>query len=107
MCPLRMYLIDIEKEDRALDLTGVVVGLLSSFYLVPRLTSAGLSLCFLHAADVGAVTGVDRDELTLVDEEGHTHLGARLYGSGLEGVGGGIALESGLGVGHTEIDVCG
>lgn len=107
MCPLRIYCIDIEKEDRALDLTGVVVGLLSSFYLIPRLASAGVSLCFLHAADIGAVTGIDRDELSLADEEGHTYLCASLYGGGLEGVGSGIALESGLGVGHTEIDVCG
>ena len=56
----------------------------------------------LDAADVGAVAGVDLDELSLVDEEGDAHLGAGLYGSGLESVGGCVAFEAGFGVSDLE-----
>ncbi len=56
----------------------------------------------LDAADVGAVAGIDLDELSLVDEEGHAHLGAGLDGRGLEGVGGCVAFEAGLSIGDLE-----
>lgn len=57
---------------------------------------------FLHAVLIAAVASVDFDELAFVDEEGHTNLSAGLESCGLEGVGGGITLEAGLGVGDAE-----
>ena len=53
-------------------------------------------LC-LDAAKVAAVTSVDLDDFAFVDEEGHADFGACLHAGGLEGVGGGVALEARLG----------
>ncbi len=63
---------------------------------VPWVYWAGL---FLDAFFVGTVAGVDDYLVADVAEEGHAHLCSGLYGSGLEGVGSGVALDAGFGVG--------
>ena len=60
-------------------------------------------LSLLGPADVLAGTGVDTDLITDVDEQGHLHLSAGLHGGGLEGVGGGVAGQTGLGLGDLQI----
>ncbi len=54
------------------------------------------------ALNISTVAGVDAHLVAGVAEEGHTNFGAGLHGSGLEGVGGGIALDAGFGVGDFE-----
>ncbi len=57
-----------------------------------------------HALLVRTVAGVDHNLVTDVAEKGNTHLGTCLYCSGLECVGGGVALDTGLGIGDFEGD---
>ena len=52
-------------------------------------------------------TGVDLDLVALVDEEGHLDLSAGLNGSGLQGVGSGVASEAGLGSGNNQVNKVG
>ena len=56
-------------------------------------------VCF-HAAYVRAVACVNFNSLAFVDEEGHAYCGARFYSGGFQCVGGGIALQARLCVGH-------
>ena len=51
-----------------------------------------------HAADVAAVAGIDFDRVAFIHEQRNTYLGASLYSGGLEGVGGCIAFDTGLGI---------
>lgn len=55
-----------------------------------------------HALEISAVAGVDAYFVADVAEEGHADFGAGLNGGGFEGVGGGVALDAGLGVGDFE-----
>lgn len=57
-----------------------------------------------HALLVRTVAGVYHNLVTDVAEKGNTHLGTCLYCSGLECVGGGVALDTGLGIGDFEGD---
>ena len=56
-----------------------------------------------HATNIAAILGVDRDEVTLVDEERHANLGAGLQCGGLCGVGSGVTLHARLRVSHHEV----
>ena len=53
----------------------------------------------VHALHILAGAGIDADLVALVDEQGHADLGAGLDGGGLQGVGGGVALDTRLGLG--------
>ena len=61
-----------------------------------------LSDVLLHTLNVRAVAGVDTHLVADVAEQGHANFSAGFNGSGLEGVGGGITLDAGLGVGDFE-----
>ena len=62
---------------------------------------------FLHAAEVAAVAGVNLYEVALVDEQRHAYLDACLERGGLGGVGGRVALDAGLAVGHAQVGLHG
>lgn len=55
-----------------------------------------------YTTDVAAIAGVNLHELAFVDEKGHTDFGAGFQCGGLEGVGGGVAFQAGLGIGDFE-----
>ena len=65
-----------------------------------------LSCCFsaLRALEILAHAGVDADAVAGVDEQRHLDLSAGLEGGGLGGVGGRVAGEARIGVGHFELD---
>ena len=58
-----------------------------------------------NALAVTTVTGVDTDDLTLVDEQRYANLCAGLYRSRLERVGSRIALQTRLRIGHSELNL--
>lgn len=60
-------------------------------------------LILSHALAIGTVARIDTDDLTLVDEERHANFCAGLYGSGFEGIGSGIALQTRLGISNGEL----
>lgn len=53
----------------------------------------------LHALQIVAVAGIDAHLIADIAEERHADFSAGLHGSGLERVGGGVALDAGFGVG--------
>ena len=61
----------------------------------------------LAALHVLAVAGIDADVVADVDEQGHHQGVAGLQGAGLVGIGGGVALEAGLGVGDFHLNEVG
>ena len=56
----------------------------------------------LSTSQITAVAGVNLNQVALVDEQGHANLNASLQCSGFQGVGGGIALDTGLRVGDAQ-----
>ncbi len=72
----------------------------------PGLCVVGAALCF-DAFYVAAVAGIDAYFVADVDEEGYSYFGTGFYSCGLEGVGGGVAFDAGLGVCDFENDACG
>ena len=66
-----------------------------------------MPLSGFYAAYVRTVAGIYLDHLTLVDKERHTHGSAGLHCSGLESIGGCVALEAGLGIGYLQSCLCG
>ena len=81
----------------------------------PRVVSATSQIGRYHASDklgFNSLQVIPRARIHAhlvadVAEEGHTDLGAGLHSGGLEGVGGGVALDAGLGVGDLEHHILG
>ena len=61
----------------------------------------------LYTVEVRTIASVDFDDFAFVDEEGHTHFHAGFEFSGLEGVSGGVAFETGLSVNNLEFGLHG
>ena len=59
------------------------------------------------ALHILAGAGIDADLVALVDEQGDTDLGTGLNGGGLQGVGGGVALDTRLGSGDFQLNKVG
>ena len=67
-------------------------------YQSPLIKYGGLADQFsdFHTTEIRAVTRIHLDGLTLVDEQRHANFGTRLHLGGLQRVGGGVALQTGL-----------
>jgi len=60
-------------------------------------------LLFCHAAHIAAILGVHRDDVALIDEEGHADLSTCLQSGGLRSVGSRVTLHTRLRVSDLEI----
>ena len=59
--------------------------------------------CLANALAVAAVAGVHTYDLALVDEQRHADLGTGLQSSRFEGVGSGVAFQTRLGIGDSQL----
>ena len=55
---------------------------------------------FFHPFHVSAGNRIDFDEIARVAKQGHPYFRAGFYGSGLEGVGGGVPAQTWFAVGN-------
>ena len=72
-------------------------------HIAPFLYNRPNFLLCLYAVYVGTVAGIYFNDFALVDKEGHAYLSTCFKRRGLQGVGGGVAFESGLGVGDFQL----